>query len=172
MSDNIEAARLKVTVEATAAPFKKEMEKTKQIARSTTDSIDKTLGKVKNPLKSVFSGNDALASVRNFSKKLKDIKKKYQLDNGLRVHTEEFTDTENSILKAEKALKRLQEEEKALRDMNADKGMSEKYRKVKASADEAQKVLDKLLKKQQELSRSGKGYEFTPHYLKTADNAV
>lgn len=170
MSDNIEAARLKVTVEATAAPFKKEMEKTKQIARSTTDSIDKTLGKVKNPLKSVFSGNDALASVRNFSKKLKDIKKKYQLDNGLRVHTEEFTDTENSILKAEKALKRLQEEEKALRDMNADKGMSEKYRKVKASADEAQKVLDKLLKKQQELSRSGKGYEFTPHYLKTADS--
>lgn len=170
MSRDIDAARLKVTVEATTAPFKKEMEKTKQIARSTTDSIDKTLGKIKNPLKSAFSGNDALSSVRSFHKKLKNIGKQFQLDAGIRVHTDEFVDTENSILKAEKALKRLQKEEKVLRDMNADQGMSEKYRKVKASADEAQKALDKLLKKQRELEASGSASRFTPEYQKLYDS--
>lgn len=180
MSKEIDAAKLKVTVEATTAPMKKDMERAKQITRSTVASINKEMDKVKNPLKSITADNDALASVRRFQQKLKQNMsaltpknlydgfkgkmKDYQVNAGIKKYTDEFMDAENEISKVESALKKLRMEEEALRDMNADQGMSDKYRKVKASADKAQKSLDGLLKKKKELEDSEGAYVFTPEY--------
>ncbi len=181
MSKSIDAARLKVTLEASSAPMKKEMEKAKQITKAATSSMNKELGKVRNPLKSAFSGNDVMTSVKNIRQKMKESMnsitpknlqdsfkggkvKQFQLDAGIKVHTDEFNQVEADITKVENKLKRLELEEKALRELGADQGMSEKYRKVKVSADEAQIALDKLLKKKEELEASGDAFEFTPKY--------
>lgn len=169
MGKEIDAARLKVTVTATSAPMKKEMEKAKQIARSATESVSRIFGRIKNPLESL-SGNGALASVRKFQDKLKSMTKKFQLDAGIKVHTDEFLDLENDISKVENTLKKLRREEEALRDLGADRDLSDKYRKAKTSAEEAAIALNKLLEKKEELEDSGRDMEFTPAFQKLSDS--
>lgn len=68
---NIDTARLKVTIEATTAPYKKEAEKAKQISKNMTDSINKELSKVKNPLASVTSKKGSVGMIKNLQKNLK-----------------------------------------------------------------------------------------------------
>lgn len=186
MGKDIDAARLKVSIEATTAPMKKEAEKAKKIAKDMTESINKEMEKARSPLQSAASGSKALDSIRRFQKKLKQSIssvtpknpyygflgkiKQFQLDAGIKIYTDEFVEVENSIYKAEEALEKLRAEEEELRQAGADQVMTEKYRKVKDSAADAEKALEALLKKQEELSGSGKGYEFTPRYLNTAES--
>lgn len=186
MGKDIDAARLKVSIEATTAPMKKEAEKAKKIAKDMTESINKEMEKARSPLQSAASGSKALDSIRDFQKKLKQSIssvtpknpyyeflgkiKQFQLDAGIKIYTDEFVEVENSIYKAEEALEKLRAEEEELRQAGADQVMTEKYRKVKDSAADAEKALEALLKKQEELSGSGKGYEFTPRYLNTAES--
>lgn len=186
MGKDIDAAKVKVSIEATTAPMKKEAEKAKKIAKDMTESINKEMEKARSPLQSATSGSKTLTSVRDYQKKLKQSIssvtpknlydgvmgkiKQFQLDAGIKIYTDEFVEAENSIYKAEKALEKLRAEEEELRQAGADQVMTEKYRKVKDSAADAEKTLEALLKKQEEMSRSGKGYEFTPRYLNTAES--
>lgn len=172
MGKDIDAAKVKVSIEATTAPMKKEAEKAKKIAKDMTESINKEMEKARSPLQSATSGSKALNSIRDFQKKLKQsissvtprnlsdgVKgkwKQFQLNTGMKVHTEEFTTVENSIQKAEKALKKFREEETNLKSSGMDKGFSEKYQKLKDSADGAGRELDRLIAKQQRLEEKGK----------------
>ena len=169
-------AKLKVVLEATTVPLKKEMEKSKQIVRDTVSDIRKRTNDIKSPLEE-FSSNRAMPSIRKMRQNLKKVMssansdfksriKDFQINAGIRVYTDDFLDTEEDIEKAERSLKKLKMEEKALMEMGENEGLSEKYRKVKKSADEAGKALEKLLRKKEELEKGGNAMEFTPRYQK------
>lgn len=101
MSKEIDAAKLKVTVTATTAPMKKDMDRARQITRSTVASINKEMDKVKNPLKSIAADNGALASVRRFQQKLKQIISSNispETMNAVNITKNTFKDTKSGLL--------------------------------------------------------------------------
>lgn len=97
---NEELATLKVKIEAITAPFKKDMDKVRQIAHSTSTDTEKSMRKIKNPIKAFTAA-----------------KRDFQINAGIKVPTEEYEKVNREIQKVEQALKQLRAEERALQQM-------------------------------------------------------
>lgn len=170
MSKDIEAARLKTTVEMDTAKMKKGAETAKQISRSMASSINKNLEKVKNPLENVTIGSNSLNSIKAFQKKLKqsiasvtpknvysgfkDRMKQFQLDAGIKVHTDEFLDVEKDIAKAEKTLDRYYEKRDKMEALGVDKE-SRSWKSLDYDIKNAEESLDRYNQKKSQMENSG-----------------
>lgn len=169
MSDNT-LAKLRVVLEATNAPMKKEMDKTKQAAKDMASSVNKEMSKIKSPLKEMFSKNADMSSIKTFQKKMKESMesigpknifngfknrmKQFQLDSGIKVYSDEFLNLENSITNAQKALEELLNKKEKME--KSSKGVySDEYRGLEQDIKKANSTLDRLIAKQAKMIAIG-----------------
>lgn len=176
MSDTLKT--LKVVIEGDATPLKKTTDEAKKSVKDMANTINSDIAKVKNPFSKIFSDSSMkqLQNTKNLLKRtmqdlrsgaltgamgdgIKDYVKQAQLAAGVKVHTEEYKQTENDVNRAEKALESLQQKQ---RDMSASgiKEDSKEYQKLEEQIRSATKAKDAYDAKQRRMEYKGQDVEF------------
>lgn len=165
---------LKVVIEGNANPFKKTVNEAKQTAKDFKKTVETETSTVKNPFAKIFS-DDTMEQIRNMQNLIKDMMgslksgaipgavvdsvkdyvKNVQVAAGIKVHTEEYSQNEGDIKRADKALLSLQAKQ---RDMTASgiKKDSEEYQKLTEKIQRAEKALDSYKSKKLYMEGTGK----------------
>lgn len=71
MSESLET--LKVVIEADAKPLKQEGEKAKKSVRDMAESINKDIGKIKNPVKAILDKDETMTAIKNMQQKFRQM---------------------------------------------------------------------------------------------------
>ncbi|MBQ8232434.1 MAG: hypothetical protein IJZ34_10995 [Lachnospiraceae bacterium] len=167
--NNIETARLKVTLEASAAPFKKVMKEARQEMKDVTADITKETEKLKQPLKGMESTKvlspikkmqntlkKAFASIR---KGMKESVQDFQINAGIKTYTAEFQDLEENIGKTEAALEKMHAKERKLRAIETGNRVSQQWKSLQYDIMEAEEALEKYNDEKRKMELSGKHLE-------------
>lgn len=176
MSVNLET--LKVSIEATARPFKKVIEETKKDAKDMASSVNKDIDRIKSPFSAIAGDSSGtMGKIRNMQKAIKDIFSNYwsghgdgdtsfgsgikqyvkdaQIAAGIKQPTEEYTQLEASIEKANNALGRLRDKEKKMVEMGITNKPSMEYKALEKEIESASDALGKLQERKQDMLDAG-----------------
>lgn len=121
--------KLKVIIEASIAPLKKEMEAAKSVVKSTTDAINAETGKVKNPFENMDS-TGAMAKIREMKASIQKELDAAKVNMGTAEYTDEFNNLKGQIADTEAELSRLYKEEEKLRNAGAPTGGTDAWREL------------------------------------------
>lgn len=162
---SIEAGKLSVVIEGTAAPYKKAIAEAKAETKKVTDEINREVEKVKSPLEGM-NVNSSMAKIRELQSKIKSAVSEYRQKAGF----------------PEQGLGNALKEElfQKNRDIQVNAGIkeyTEEYRQAQAGAERAAQAVEKLKKKQQDLqaagvSRQSKEWEKLSNQISTAERMV
>lgn len=168
-------AKLQVKLEAQADEYVKEIKRadseTKRAVASMTKETERlkkqssSMGMWKNTGKLIAdSVKHAIPNIKAMNASIKNYVKEAQVAAGVKVYTDEYAKTQESIEKLQGKLNELYQEEKALQQLGKSEGDSEQYRDLRKSAEKAQEELVKLESKMQELKDTGKAAVPAPDF--------
>lgn len=168
-------AKLQVKLEAHADEYVKEIKRadseTKRAVASMTKETERlkkqssSMGMWKNTGKLIaHSIRYAIPNIKAMNASIKNYVKEAQVAAGVKVYTDEYAKTQESIEKLQGKLNELYQEEKALQQLGKSEGDSEQYRDLRKSAEKAQEELVKLESKMQELKDTGKAAVPAPDF--------
>ena len=179
-------AKLQVKLEAQADEYVKEIKRadseTKRAVASMTKETErlkkqsssmymwKNTGKliadsVKHAIPNIKAMNSTInRDIKAMNASIKSYVKEAQVAAGVKVYTNEYAKTQESIKNLRRKLNELYQEEKALQQLGESDVASEQYRNLKKSAEKAREELEKLESKMQELKESGKAAVSAPNF--------
>lgn len=182
--DNGTLEKLKVVIEGNANPYKKTLDETKAQTRKVTDSVNKELEKVKNPIKKMMESSPELKNMQNLISKsfsdmkngnitrgligkafdmgdnLKDKIKDYQVEIGIKEKTDDFLQVEDNITRIEKALNKMKEKQRNMSALGVD-NESKSWRELESNIARAEKRLDVYNGKKNVMKYTGKDLQST-----------
>ena len=109
MSDTL--AKLKVVLEAATSPYRKEMEKVKQVTKGVSETIQNETSKIKQASK-MDSVTESVKKQASVIQKMKQAVTRYQVKAGIKVPTEDYKELQAGLEKAESSLGSLMEKQK------------------------------------------------------------
>lgn len=159
--------KLQVKLEAQADEYVKELKRADSETKRAVDSMSKETERLKKQSSSMdmwkntgklvaHSIRYAIPNIKAMNASIKNYVKEAQVAAGVKVYTDEYAKTQESIEKLQGKLNELYQEEKALQQLGKSEGDSEQYRDLRKSAEKAQEELVKLESKMQELKDTGK----------------
>lgn len=168
-------AKLQVKLEAQADEYVKELKRADSETKRAVDSMSKETERLKKQSSSMdmwkntgklvaHSIRYAIPNIKAMNASIKNYVKETQVAAGVKVYTDEYAKTQESIEKLQGKLNELYQEEKALQQLGKSEGDSEQYRDLRKSAEKAQEELVKLESKMQELKDTGKAAVPAPDF--------
>lgn len=168
-------AKLQVKLEAQADEYVKELKRADSETKIAVDSMSKETERLKKQSSSMdmwkntgklvaHSIRYAIPNIKAMNASIKNYVKEAQVAAGVKVYTDEYAKTQESIEKLQGKLNELYQEEKALQQLGKSEGDSEQYRDLRKSAEKAQEELVKLESKMQELKDTGKAAVPAPDF--------
>lgn len=167
--NNIETARLKVTLEASTAPFKKSMKDVRQEMKGVTADISKETEKLNQPFKGMESTKmlSPIRKMQNSLKKafasirtsMKESVQNFQINAGIKSYTAEFQDLEDNIRKTENALERMYAKEIKMEAIKTAGDESVAWRSLQYDITQAEEALEKYNAEKRKMEASGKHLE-------------
>lgn len=168
-------AKLQVKLEAQADEYVKELKRADSETKRAVDSMSKETERLKKQSSSMdmwkntgklvaHSIRYAIPNIKAMNASIKNYVKEAQVAAGVKVYTDEYAKTQESIEKLQGKLNELYQEEKALQQLGKSEGDSEQYRDLRKSAEKAQEELVKLESKMQELKDTGKAAVPAPDF--------
>lgn len=148
MADAVE--KLKVIIEASIAPLKKEMEAAKSVVKSTTDAINAETGKVKNPFENMDS-TGAMAKIREMKASIQKELDAAKVNMGTAEYTDEFNNLKGQIADTEAELSRLYKEEEKLKNAGAATGGTDAWKELEASLSAAYTKLGNMKDREEKM---------------------
>lgn len=143
--DNGVLEKLKVIIEGNANPYKQTIDEAKAKTKEMTDSVNKDIARIKNPIKKMMESSPELQNMKNLisnslkdglngniasgigkgiygkvneaQTKIRDALKGYQLNSGIKEKTDDYLQVEDDLKRAEKAVDNLKAKQ---RDLGAD----------------------------------------------------
>lgn len=168
-------AKLQVKLEAQADEYVKELKRADSETKRAVDSMSKETERLKKQSSSMHMWKNtgklvahsiryAIPNIKAMNASIKNYVKEAQVAAGVKVYTDEYAKTQESIEKLQGKLNELYQEEKALQQLGKSEGDSEQYRDLRKSAEKAQEELVKLESKMQELKDTGKAAVPAPDF--------
>ena len=168
-------AKLQVKVEAKTDEYVKDIKKADSETKKAVDSMTKetdrlkkqssSMGMWKNTGKLIADSiKHAIPNIKAMNAEIKNYVKEAQVAAGVKVYTDEYAKTQESIEKLQGKLNELYQEEKALQQLGESDVASEQYRNLRKSAEKAREELEKLESKMQELKDAGKAAVPAPDF--------
>ena len=168
-------AKLQVKLEAQADEYVKELKRADSETKRAVDSMSKETERLKKQSSNMdmwkntgklvaHSIRYAIPNIKAMNASIKNYVKEAQVAAGVKVYTDEYAKTQESIEKLQGKLNELYQEEKALQQLGKSEGDSEQYRDLRKSAEKAQEELVKLESKMQELKDTGKAAVPAPDF--------
>lgn len=185
--DNGVLEKLKVIIEGNANPYKQTIDEAKAKTKEMTDSVNKDIARIKNPIKKMMesspelqnmknlisnslkdglNGNIAKGVGRNLQEKIyggmgnmKDKIKDFQVDVGIKEHTEEFDAVLSDISRTERAIDKLKEKQSTM-DANGVDRQSEAWSKNENAIKKAERKLEEYTGTMLRMKASGKDLQF------------
>lgn len=168
-------AKLQVKLEAQADEYVKELKRADSETKRAVDSMSKETERLKKQSSSMdmwkntgklvaHSIRYAIPNIKAMNASIKNYVKEAQVAAGVKVYTDEYAKTQESIEKLQGKLNELYQEEKALQQLGKSEGDSEQYRDLRKSVEKAQEELVKLESKMQELKDTGKAAVPAPDF--------
>lgn len=168
-------AKLQVKLEAQADEYVKELKRADSETKRAVDSMSKETERLKKQSSSMdmwkntgklvaHSIRYAIPNIKAMNASIKNYVKEAQVAAGVKVYTDEYAKTQESIEKLQGKLNELYQEEKTLQQLGKSEGDSEQYRDLRKSAEKAQEELVKLENKMQELKDTGKAAVPAPDF--------
>ena len=166
MGDTLE--KLNVIIEGTTAPYKKSLNEAKSATKEATESMDKDLKKFKNPL-SGFGASGAMKKIQDMQAGIKKatssmtggVKEKikdFQIDAGIKIHTDEFKEVENNIEKAKTKLDSYYEKRDKMESLGTDKE-SRSWKSLEYDIKNTEEVLARYNRQRGNMIQSGTDVE-------------
>ena len=196
--DNGVLEKLKVIIEGNANPYKQTIDEAKAKTKEMTDSVNKDIARIKNPIKKMMESSPELQNMKNLiSNSLKDglngnivkgvgrnlqekiyggmgnVKDKikdFQVDVGIKEHTEEFDAVLNDISRTERAIDKLKEKQSTM-DANGVDRQSDAWAKNETAIKKAERKLEEYTGTMLRMKASGKDLQF-PGIKSVAGSAV
>ena len=196
--DNGVLEKLKVIIEGNANPYKQTIDEAKAKTKEMTDSVNKDIARIKNPIKKMMESSPELQNMKNLiSNSLKDgmngnlvkgvghnlqekiyggmgnVKDKikdFQIDVGIKEHTEEFDAVLSDISRTERAIDKLKEKQSTM-DANGVDRQSEAWSKNETAIKKAERKLEEYTGTMLRMKASGKDLQF-PGIKSVAGSAV
>ena len=97
MSDTL--AKLKVVLEAATSPYRKEMEKVKQVTKGVSETIQNETSKIKQASK-MDGVTESVKKQASVIQKMKQAVTRYQVKAGIKVPTEDYKELQAGLEKA------------------------------------------------------------------------
>lgn len=168
-------AKLQVKLEAQADEYVKEIKRADSETKRAVASMKKeterlkkqssSMGMWKNTGKLIAdSVKHAIPNIKAMNAEIKNYVKEAQVAAGVKIYTDEYAKTQESIEKLQGKLNELYQEEKALQQLGESDVASEQYRNLRKSAEKAREELEKLESKMQELKDAGKAAVPAPDF--------
>lgn len=168
-------AKLQVKLEAQADEYVKDLKRADSETKRAVDSMSKETERLKKQSSSMdmwkntgkliaHSIRYAIPNIKAMNASIKNYVKEAQVAAGVKVYTDEYAKTQESIEKLQGKLNELYQEEKALQQLGKSEGDSEQYRDLRKSAEKAREELVKLENKMQELKDTGKAAVPAPDF--------
>ena len=166
MGDTLE--KLNVIIEGTVTPYKKALNEAKSATKEATESMEKDLKKFKNPL-SGFGASGAMKKIQDMQAGIKKatssmtggVKKKikdFQIDAGIKIHTDEFKEVENNIEKAKTKLDSYYEKRDKMESLGTDKE-SRSWKSLEYDIKNTEEVLARYNRQRGNMIQSGTDVE-------------
>lgn len=196
--DNGVLEKLKVIIEGNANPYKQTIDEAKAKTKEMTDSVNKDIARIKNPIKKMMESSPELQNMKNLiSNSLKDglkgnivkgvgrnlqekiyggmgnVKDKikdFQVDVGIKEHTEEFDAVLSDISRTERAIDKLKEKQSTM-DANGVDRQSDAWAKNETAIQKAERKLEEYTGTMLRMKASGKDLQF-PGIKSVAGSAV
>lgn len=168
-------AKLQVKLEAQADEYVKALKRADSETKRAVDSMSKETERLKKQSSSMdmwkntgkliaHSIRYAIPNIKAMNASIKNYVKEAQVAAGVKMYTDEYAKTQESIEKLQGKLNELYQEEKALQQLGKSEGDSEQYRDLRKSAEKAREELVKLESKMQELKDTGKAAVPAPNF--------
>lgn len=185
--DNGVLEKLKVIIEGNANPYKQTINEAKAKTKEMTDSVNKDIARIKNPIKKMMESSPELQNMKNLiSNSLKDglngnivkgvgrnlqekiyggmgnVKDKikdFQVDVGIKEHTEEFDAVLSDISRTERAIDKLKEKQSTM-DANGVDRQSDAWAKNETAIQKAERKLEEYTGTMLRMKASGKDLQF------------
>lgn len=185
--DNGVLEKLKVIIEGNANPYKQTIDEAKAKTKEMTDSVNKDIARIKNPIKKMMESSPELQNMKNLiSNSLKDglngnivkgvgrnlqekiyggmgnVKDKikdFQVDVGIKEHTEEFDAVLSDISRTERAIDKLKEKQSTM-DANGVDRQSDAWAKNETAIQKAERKLEEYTGTMLRMKASGKDLQF------------
>ena len=185
--DNGVLEKLKVIIEGNANPYKQTIDDAKAKTKEMTDSVNKDIARIKNPIKKMMESSPELQNMKNLiSNSLKDglngnivkgvgrnlqekiysemgnVKDKikdFQVDVGIKEHTEEFDAVLSDISRTERAIDKLKEKQSTM-DANGVDRQSDAWAKNETAIQKAERRLEEYTGTMLRMKATGKDLQF------------
>lgn len=145
---------LRVIIDATIAPMKKEMDKAKAVVKQSAEAMQKDANSVKINNSMSKDAEKQMTKARGMMSKLRQTSKQPMLDAGILVQTDEYTEISAKIKDARVELDKLQEKQNNLNPAKMYQ-VSEEYQELQECIAKSKKELDPLIAKQKEWDALG-----------------
>lgn len=167
---------LRVIIDATMEPLKKEMDRAKSVIKQSTKAMQKDADAVKMKSSLSRDAENQMAKVRGMMTQIRDMAKKPMLDAGILVPTDEYMELSEQVENARNELEGLH----SIQDnMNPAKAyqISKDYLELQESIKESRESLESLVSKQKEwdsldINKSEGTYRELANQIEEAKNTL
>ena len=184
---NTTLEKLQVVIEGTIAPYKKAVNEAKKQTKSMTDSINKDIAGIKNPARQILESDGEFVRMKKMlSNTFSDLRngniakgigsgisenvnskigntidkfRDFQVNSGLKEHTEDYKQMADRMQRTEKVLDRLKEKQKEMDAAGIDE-QSEAWKNNEREIAAAERRLREYTMDVNSLKRSGEGLQF------------
>lgn len=174
--NELDLETLRVIIDATMEPLKKEMDRAKSVIKQSTKAMQKDADAVKMKSSLSRDAENQMAKVRGMMTQIRDMAKKPMLDAGILVPTDEYMELSEQVENARNELEGLH----SIQDnMNPAKAyqISKDYLELQESIKESRESLESLVSKQKEwdsldINKSEGTYRELANQIEEAKNTL
>ncbi len=145
---------LRVVIDATMEPLRKEMNRAKSVIKQSTKAMQKDADSVKMKSSLSKDAQNQMAKVRGMMAQIRDMAKKPMLDAGILVPTDEYMELSEQVESARNELEELHSVQKNMKPAKAYQ-VSQDYLELQKSIKESRDSLDSLISKKKEWDSLG-----------------
>lgn len=145
---------LRVIIDATMEPLKKEMNKAKIIIRQSTAGMQKDMDSVRMKSSLSKDAENQMAKVRGMMSQIRDMAKQPMLEAGILIPTDQYMELSERVESAKSELEELQTVQNNMNPAKASR-VSQDYLELQECIKESKASLDELVSKQKEWDSLG-----------------
>lgn len=145
---------LRVIIDATMEPLKKEMNKAKNIIRQSTAGMQKDMDSVRMKSSLSKDAENQMAKVKGMMSQIRDMAKQPMLDAGILIPTDQYMELSEKVESAKSELEELQNVQNNMNPAKASQ-VSQDYLELQECIKESKASLDELVSKQKEWDSLG-----------------
>ncbi|HCT93009.1 MAG TPA: hypothetical protein DF613_16745 [Lachnospiraceae bacterium] len=160
---------IRVVLEATSGPLKKEIRKVREEMRACTKDVDAQMDKASESIeKAQAPVKGVTGAIQEMNRKIREFSDQAALDAGIKKYSDNYLELRDKIDDTGRHIDSLKKKADQLSD--ADKfELSQEYKDLDRSIADAEKSMEKLEAQKQKMEQSGKAYEFTEEYQAVSD---